>query len=455
MARKDSKDAGHHHFFSLRGKKKQKESSLKKGLGEALGAIGLRPEEDGKCGSRTQIPIPSPSPSPTRCQTPYMCVSASVYESLWTDNNFVRSRHTASSISSNSSAHGSLKHLPSRDSLKSIDMSLFNHLKRGKHDKSSRSSSRSASVEPQHNIPRIVTTTDAPSIVSRELVKPKSQQQMSRTAVQQDRSVSGSSSAATESTIAAEDSHHNNGSGGGILERAKSAIMSRTASPSPSASGRQLGPRGNHIVTDAVNIYRPRLLADLAGSKQAELAAGISSENLFTFIANERLRRMPARGSRWDKILKWSEDFAKKLALFEVTEDSFIPSSKQAVELILASIQLLLMVSLDFPFPAVKLHVGWIPVGNHHVGCTSCARLLSSSTGGRRQQDPQNCIPRESLHEQLRPSLLTRLPHDSSAHRMARLWNGPSASTTSTALSSTFTSVILACLSPSRRLGGT
>lgn len=262
----------------------------------------------------------------------------------------MHSRYTGSSVSSYSSAHGSLKHLPSRDSLKSIDMSLFNHLKRGKHDKSSRSSSRSASVEPQHNIPRIITTTDAPSIVSRELVKPQIQQQMSRTAAQQDRSVSASSSAASESTIAAEDSHHNNHSQGGILERAKSAIMSRTASPSPSASGRQLGPRGNHIVTDAVSIFRPKLLADVKGSKQEELSAGVSSEALFTFIANERLRRMPARGSRWDKILKWSEDFAKKLALFEVTEDSFIPSSKDAVELILASIQLLLLVSPELSF---------------------------------------------------------------------------------------------------------
>lgn len=48
MARKDSKDtkeASHHHFFSLRGRKK--ESKVKKGLGEALGAIGLRPDDDG------------------------------------------------------------------------------------------------------------------------------------------------------------------------------------------------------------------------------------------------------------------------------------------------------------------------------------------------------------------------------------------------------------------------
>jgi hypothetical protein len=110
-------------------------------------------------------------------------------------------------------------------------------------------------------------------------------------------------------------------------------------------------------VTDAVASFRPKLAAELKGYKEAELAAGVSSENLFGFIANERLRRMPARGSRWDKILKWAEDFAKKLSLFEVTDDRFIPSSKDAVELILASIQILLMVSagpLPFTLPCCR-----------------------------------------------------------------------------------------------------
>lgn len=247
-------------------------------------------------------------------------------------------------------------------------MSLFNHLKRSKHEKSSGSSSRSASVEPQPNIPRIITTTDAPSIVSRDLVK--STPQMSR-APTQDRSVS-SSSAASGSTIAAEDTQHQNHRQSGILDRAKSAIMSRAASPSPSSSResssrRQLAPRGNHIVTDAVTIYRAKLQADVKGSKEETLAAGVSSESLLTFIANERLKRMPARGSRWDKILKWSEDFAKKLSLFEVTDDSFIPSSKEAVELILASIQLLLMVG-PRPFLLSPCPIQYLPHGSsNHV----------------------------------------------------------------------------------------
>lgn len=221
---------------------------------------------------------------------------------------------------------------------------MFNHLKRTRNNKSSGASSRSASVEPNHNIPHIVTTTDAPSIVSRDLVKP----QMSRQA-HQDRSASASSSG-SDSTIAAEDNR------GGTLDRVKSAIMGRAESPSPptsreSTNRRSLAPRGNHIVTDAVTLFRPKLLSELKGSKDEQLAAGVSSEDLFGFIAGERLKRMPARGSRWDKILKQAEDFAKKLSLFEVTDDSFIPSSKDAVELILASIQVLLLVGPAFLVP--------------------------------------------------------------------------------------------------------
>lgn len=243
-------------------------------------------------------------------------------------------------------------------------MSLFNHLKRSKNDKSG-SSSRSPSVEPPKNVPRIVTTTDAPSIVSRDLLNNNNNNnkmsQISRPHLQ-DRSVSAYS-AASDSTIAADDSHNTRINRPSVLDRAKSAVMPRALSPSPSSSPdsavrKQLAaaPRGNHIVTDAVTMYRAKLLTALKGTKEEKLAQGVSSENLFSFISEERLRRMPHRGSRWDKILKWAEDFAKKLSLFEVTDDNFIPSSKQAVELILASLQLLLLVGLAlllFPLLAI------------------------------------------------------------------------------------------------------
>ncbi|KUI73490.1 hypothetical protein VM1G_08814 [Cytospora mali] len=288
---KDGSNHHHHKFFSLRGKKK--ENRVKKGLSDALGAslgaIGLKAEDD--------------------------------------EN---------SSVSSKSSAQHSLQHQASRDSIKSIDMSLLNHFKRTKSDKSV----TSHPVETPRDVPRIVTTTDPPSIVNRDLLKPT----MSRPKGQE-RTVSESGfSAASDATAVPDETRNRNRSS--ILDRAKAAVRGRSPSPASSpevVTRKQVGPRGNHIVTDAVAEYRPKLEAELKGCKEADLAAGVSSENLLGFIANERLRRMPARGSRWDKILKWAEDFAKKLSLFEITDDRFIPSSKEAVELILASIQILLL----------------------------------------------------------------------------------------------------------------
>lgn len=205
-------------------------------------------------------------------------------------------------------------------------MSLFNHFKRSKHDKSG-SSSRSTSVEPSIAIPRIIKTTDTPSSISRSLSKPH--------AMPADRSVS----AGSDSTINVEEDRK---SRSGATD---SMTLTRQTSPVPErAERRQNAGRGNHIVTDAVSSFRPKLQGELKDTKETHLAAGISSESLFDFIANERLRVMPARGSRWDKILRWAEDFAKKLSLFEVTEDSFIPGSKEAVELINSCLQILLMV---------------------------------------------------------------------------------------------------------------
>lgn len=308
-------------------------------------------------------------------------------------------------------------------------MSLFNHLKRSKNDKSG-SSSRSPSVEPPKPVPRIVTTTDAPSIVSRDLLNNNNHTKMPAATRARphllDRSISAFSafSTASDATIVAADeartnnnnnnTNHHSSTRPGVLERAKSAIMTRGSSPSPSSSPEstsrkqlQVGgaggaPRGNHIVTDAVALYRAKLLTTLKGTKQEKLAAGVSSESLFAFIAEERLRRMPHRGSRWDKILKWAEDFAKKLSLFEVTDDSFIPSSKEAVHLILASVQLLLTVGLPpLPYPLASY-----AMTSQSLTCVACT---------------------------------------SSAHRTARRWSGRLASSTSTDSCLTFTSATSGC----------
>ncbi|KAK7743825.1 hypothetical protein SLS53_003844 [Cytospora paraplurivora] len=211
-------------------------------------------------------------------------------------------------------------------------MSLFNHLKRTKSDKSASSS------QPPRELPRIVTTTDAPSVVSRELLSPRQSRNKAHDRAH-DRSHSQAGSAAGSETTVVPEGNQNGRRRTTTFEKAKYPTPPQT----PGTPGGRRNPRGNQIVPDAVATFRPKLQAELRGSREAGLADGVSSEDLLGFIAAERLRRMPARGSRWDKILKWAEDFAKKLSLFEVTGDQFIPSSNEAVELILASIQILLL----------------------------------------------------------------------------------------------------------------
>lgn len=70
MPPKGTKEGSHHKFFSLRGKKK--ENRVKKGLSEALGAslgaIGLRPEDEGEL--MLQPPNHLARPQLTRCPSP-------------------------------------------------------------------------------------------------------------------------------------------------------------------------------------------------------------------------------------------------------------------------------------------------------------------------------------------------------------------------------------------------
>lgn len=71
MPPKGTKEGSHHKFFSLRGKKK--ENRVKKGLSEALGAslgaIGLRPEDEGEL-MLLQPPNHLGQPHLTRCPSP-------------------------------------------------------------------------------------------------------------------------------------------------------------------------------------------------------------------------------------------------------------------------------------------------------------------------------------------------------------------------------------------------
>ncbi|RDW91807.1 hypothetical protein BP5796_01201 [Coleophoma crateriformis] len=68
----------------------------------------------------------------------------------------------------------------------------------------------------------------------------------------------------------------------------------------------------------------------------------LSLENFINYIELERLAHMPARGSRYDKILRWAEFFALQISGYEVSIRSSIPETKAAAKLILASCRVLI-----------------------------------------------------------------------------------------------------------------
>ncbi|KAK7538080.1 uncharacterized protein J3D65DRAFT_602122 [Phyllosticta citribraziliensis] len=133
----------------------------------------------------------------------------------------------------------------------------------------------------------------------------------------------------SDTTIAQEDNNL------GLLKKAKS-VINRAKSPSP--------PRREMIgdVHDSLTSLRQRLEDELKSSKEEWLAAGITIEAFISFISHERLRRMPPKGSRWDKILKWAEYFATSVSLFGERVEAFVDSSKEAAEVIIGCLQVLL-----------------------------------------------------------------------------------------------------------------
>jgi hypothetical protein len=75
------------------------------------------------------------------------------------------------------------------------------------------------------------------------------------------------------------------------------------------------------------------------------LTATTSMKSFFDFVANDRLRRMPHKGSRWDKILRWAEYFAAQVSLYHESVGRFVPNSGETAQLLWASCRILLQVN--------------------------------------------------------------------------------------------------------------
>lgn len=98
---------------------------------------------------------------------------------------------------------------------------------------------------------------------------------------------------------------------------------------------------------------RPRLIEPAAkyrlgfGSiNQDALDSSTSIKSFFDFVAKYRLRRMPHKGSRWDKILRWAEYFAAQVSLYHESVCPFVSNSEETAQLLWASCRILLEVSI-------------------------------------------------------------------------------------------------------------
>ena len=89
---------------------------------------------------------------------------------------------------------------------------------------------------------------------------------------------------------------------------------------------------------------------------------GKSLESLLDFIATDRLRRVPHRGSRWDKILRMAEHFAIRISLYQEAVGGMFSKSSEAARMIWGSCWALLQVSL--------LLASWkvLPIDRYQLG---------------------------------------------------------------------------------------
>ncbi|KAF2140797.1 uncharacterized protein K452DRAFT_51263 [Aplosporella prunicola CBS 121167] len=272
--------------LSLPGRRKHR---VRKGVADVLGALGLRGAgEEGR------------AMQPKALDLFHAVNTGSLPAGSVTSTPSLVSRSANEDLSDTQSSHST-----------DPDMSILSNLKKA-HHKSAPAPTSNPRPQQKPSQPTPKRTTSVPSAKNEP-------DRMSVNSIP--------ATLVSDTTIAQEDSTL------GMLNKAKASV--RNKSPPPRS-------RQSTTVHDAVRSLRIKLEEEIKSSNDAWLATGLAIEGFLNYIGAERLRRMPAKGSRWDKILKWAEDFAITLSLFEEAVESTIASSKEAVELILGCLQLLL-----------------------------------------------------------------------------------------------------------------
>lgn len=305
---KDTKDA--HTFFPLPHRRKHR---VRKGLAEALGVLGLRPGEESQV-EKDELSLPplAPTRSPSVPRTagrairkPFITVASPANESH-------SDTHSQKSIDTES------------------DMAILDSFRKSRHrgSHSNRGVSPAPTIEKQDtallSVP-VQVKAQAQPVASRRATSPAPK------IIEADRmSVNSSRTTLADTLITEEDE---------IKRQQRSVPQTRNITPVKVSQGEQIT-----FVKVAFPGFQRKLREELKSSGDEWHADGVSIENFLSYIGGERLRRMPRKGSRWDKILKWAEFFATSLSFFEELVEGFLSFSKEAVELIFGCLRVLLQV---------------------------------------------------------------------------------------------------------------
>ena len=97
-----------------------------------------------------------------------------------------------------------------------------------------------------------------------------------------------------------------------------------------------------YVVSNATRKSGDKLRGSIGADE--EDSSECTVEEFLEFIANDRLRRLPHKGSQWDTILKWAEYFAIQVYMYHKSVEPFVSKSQEAAQLDWASCRMLLKV---------------------------------------------------------------------------------------------------------------
>lgn len=89
-----------------------------------------------------------------------------------------------------------------------------------------------------------------------------------------------------------------------------------------------------YILKDTTTLITVRCKKEFP-SEVDEILAGVPTCHAFLdFIATERLRSMPHKGSKWDKVLKWAEGYSRKVDTYSHAISGFAPHCWESARLV-------------------------------------------------------------------------------------------------------------------------